>query len=57
MKSCLAGARTADNQNIFIDIILGIFVSAHHDPLGLSEQDILVKFGVDEGLDVVCRAP
>ena len=57
MKSCLTGAGTADYENIFVDIVLGILISAHHDTLGLSEQNILVKLGVDERLDVIGVAP
>ena len=57
MKSCLARARTSNDQNIFVDIVLGIFVSAHHDPLSLSEQNILVKLGVNEGLYIIGVAP
>ena len=57
MKSCLTRARTANNEHIFIDIVLGILVSAHHDALGLSEQNVLVKLGVNERGYVFGSAP
>ncbi len=57
VKSCLTRARTADYQNIFIDIVLWVFVAAHHDTLRLRQQDILRKLWVDEGLYVLRRAP
>ena len=57
MKSCLARAGTANNENIFVDIVLGYLIFAHHDPLSLSEQNILVKLGVDKRLDVICVSP
>ncbi len=57
MEASLAGAGTADHQNIFVDVVLGVFVAAHHDTLRLRQEDILVKLGVDEGLNVLCRAP
>lgn len=44
-------------KHIFIDIVLRVFVPAQHDALRLGQQDILAKFGIDKGLDVLCRAP
>ncbi len=57
MEAGLAGARTADYQNIFIDIVLWIFIAAHHDTLRLRQENILVKLGGNEGLNVLHRAP
>ena len=57
MKSCLTGAGTANNQHIFIDIVLGVLVAAHHDALGLRQEDVLVKLGVDIGLNVLRCSP
>ena len=36
------------DQHIFIDIVLGIFVPAHHDTFCLGEQNILVELGINE---------
>ena len=57
VETGLAAAGTADYQHIFIDIVLRVLVPAQHNALRLGQQDILVKFGVDKGLDVLCRAP
>ena len=57
MKSCLTRAGTSNNQHIFINIVLGVFVSAHHDALGLGKQNVLVKLGVDERSNVLGIAP
>ncbi len=57
VKSCLTRARTANYQNIFVDIVLRNLVAAHHDALSLRQEDILVKLRVDERLNVLRRAP
>ena len=57
MEACLTRARTADNEHIFIDIVLRILVSAHHDALSLGEQNVLVKLGVDERGTVLGHCP
>ncbi len=57
VKSCLTRARTADYQNIFVDIVLGIFVAAHHDTLRLRQENVLVKLRVDERLNILRRGP
>ncbi len=57
IKAGLAGPGTADYQHIFVDVVLGILVPPHHDALGLRQQNVLRKVRVDEGLDVLRRAP
>ncbi len=57
MKASFTGTGTADHQHILVDIVLGNLVPAHHDALGLRQEDILVKLGVDEGLNVLRRSP
>ena len=52
VKASFAGAGTADYQHVLIDIILGIFIAAHHDALGLRQENVLVKLGVNEGLNI-----
>ena len=43
-KPRLAGAGTADDQDIFISCVLGLLGAARHgDPLRLGEQDVLGK--------------
>ena len=41
MKSSLTGTRATDHQYIFIDIVLGLFISSYHDPFSLGEQNVL----------------
>ena len=57
MEASLAGAGTANNQNIFIYIVLGYFVPAYHDALGLCQQNVLIELGVDKRLDILRSAP
>ena len=57
-KSRLAAAGTADHQHIFVPGGLGVFGPAvHRQPFGLREQDVVFKYGVDVGVDVLCSAP
>lgn len=53
MKSSLTGTRASDHQYIFVDIILWLFVSSHHDPFGLGEQNVLAEIRVDIWFDVL----
>ena len=57
MEAGLTGAGTANHQNILIDIVLGDFISAHHDALGLCQQNVLIELGVDKRLDILRSAP
>ena len=57
MEACLTRAGTADNEHIFVDIVFGVLVSAHHDALSLGEQNVLVKLGVDERGNILGIAP
>ena len=57
-KPRLAGAGTADDQDIFVPGILGFLRAARHgDPLRLGEKDILGKVLVHVGGDVGRGAP
>lgn len=57
-KPRLAGARTADDQDIFVPCVLGFLRAARHgDPLRLGKQDVLGKVRVHIGGDVGRGAP
>ncbi len=43
MEASLARPGTANYENIFVNIVLGVFVPAYHNTFGLSKQDVLVK--------------
>ena len=47
VKSSLARAGTANNQNIFISIIFRNLGTAHHNALGLHQENVLVEVGID----------
>lgn len=53
MKSSFTGTGASNYQCIFVDIILWLFVSSYHDPLGLSEQNVLAKIRVNIWFDVL----
>ena len=53
MKSRLTGTGATNHQYIFVDIILWLFISSYHDPLGLSEQNVLAKIRVNIWFDVL----
>ena len=57
VEAGLAGAGTADHQHIFVDIVLGDFVSPHHDALCLRQENVLVELGIDERLNIVGISP
>ena len=52
MKSSLTGTRATDHQYIFIDIVLGLFISSYHDPFSLGEQNVLAEIRVNIRFDV-----
>ena len=57
-ESRLAAARTADHQNIFISCRPRVFGAAvHRQPLGLCQDDVVGKCGIDIRLDVLRRSP
>ena len=54
----LAGAGTADHQNIFISCGFGVFRPVvHGDPFRLCQQNVVVKIGVDIGGYILGAAP
>ena len=57
VKAGLAGARTANYQHVFVDVVLGDFVAPHHDALRLYQENVLIEFGVDKGFDVLVGSP
>ncbi len=58
MEPGFPGAGTADNQHIFVDVILGVFIPAQHNPFCLGQENVLVKFGVNERLNIIrCPPP
>ena len=48
---------STNHKHIFVDIVLRVLVPAQHDTLRLGQQDILVKFGVYEGGNILGIAP
>ncbi len=57
MKSRLTGTGATNHQYIFVDIILGLFISSHHNPFGLGEQNVLAEIRVDIRFDVFRSTP
>ena len=57
MKASFAGAGTADYQHILVDVVFRVFVAAHHDALGLRQENVLVKLGVNKGLNILGCPP
>ena len=57
MKSSLTRARTANNQHVLVDVVLGNLVAAHHDALSLRQENVLVKLGINIRLNVLRRSP
>ena len=54
----LAGAGTADYQNIFISCGFGVFRPVvHRQPFRLCQQNVVVKIGVDIGGYILGAAP
>ena len=54
-KPCFAAARAADDKNILVSRVLRVFGAVgHHQPFRLRQQNIVVKNGINEWLDV-CR--
>ena len=57
-KPCLAAARTADDQHVFVPRRPGVFgVAVHGQPFRLRQQDVVFENGVDKRLDVLARSP
>ena len=57
-KSRLAGAGTADYQNIFISRGFGVFGPVvHGEPFRLRQQNVVVKVGVDVRGNIFGRPP
>ena len=57
MEACLAGAGTADNQHVLVDVVFWYLIPPKHNPLRLCQEDIVVKLRVDKRLDVLLRPP
>ena len=57
MEAGLAGAGTADNQYVFIDVIFWYLISPKHDPLRLRQEDVVREFRVDKRLYVLLCPP
>lgn len=53
MKLSFTRTGATNHQYTFVDIILWLFISSYHDPLGLSEQNVLAKIRVDIWFDVL----
>ena len=54
----LAAAAAADDQDIFVSGVLGIFRAAGHGELfRLSQRDVPVGDRIDIGGNIRCRAP
>ena len=57
-ESRLAAARTADHQHVFVSRRSRVFGAAvHRQPLGLRQDDVVGKYGIDIRLDVLRRSP
>ena len=57
-ESRLAAARTADHQHVFVSCRPRVFGAAvHRQPLGLRQDDVIGKCGIDIRLDVLRRPP
>ena len=57
-EPCLAGAGTADYQNIFIPRGFGVFGPVvHGEPFRLRQQNVVVKVGVDVRGNIFGRPP
>lgn len=57
MEAGLAGAAPADDQHVFVDVILGVLIPAQHDALCLGQKDVPVKLRIDIGADIFCVPP
>lgn len=53
MESRLTGTGATNHQDIFVDIILGLFISPYHNPFSLGEQNVLAEIRVDIWFDVL----
>ena len=54
----LAAARTADHQHVFVSRRSRVFGAAvHGQPLGLRQDDVIGKCGIDIRIDVLARSP
>ena len=57
-ESRLAAARTADHQHIFVSRRPRVFGAAvHRQPLGLRQDDVVGKCGIDIRLNILSRPP
>ena len=57
-ESRLAAARTADHQHVFVSRRSRVFGAAvHRQPLGLRQDDVVGKCGIDIRLDILRRSP
>lgn len=57
MEPSLAGAGTANDQYVFVDVVFWYLVPADHDSFRLCQEDIVLKFLVDEGFNILLCAP
>ena len=57
-KPCLAAAGTADHKDIFVSCIFRLLRAAvHGEPFRLCKRDIVLKYRVGVGLNVVGISP
>ena len=57
-KAGLARTAAADDQDIFVPRRFRVFGAAiHRQPLRLRENDVVLKCGIDVGLDVLGGSP
>ena len=57
-ESRLAAARTADHQHVFVSRRSRVFGAAvHRQPLGLRQDDVVGKCGIDIRLNILSRPP
>ena len=57
-KPRLAAAGAAYHQHVFVPRRLGVFGAVgHHEPLGLGENDVVLKLRIDVRGDILGLAP
>ena len=57
-KPRLAAAGAAHHQHVFVPRRLGVFGTVgHHEPLGLGENDVVLKLRIDVRGDILGLAP
>ena len=57
-KPCLAAAGTADNKDVFVPCVFGLLrAAANHQPFGLRQNDVVLKYRVNIGFYILCAAP